>query len=366
MSQMRKTIMKTIRVKDFCTHPGPALAAEGNSSGEEFRELVVRPEFDVLYEAVRNDENSEDRLTVDFDDVYGYSHQWLEEVFGGMICFNSYPEAKAFVKFVELKCDNEPYISDIVLDIVTESMEGVEAIEKKNANVSPKNSDDVGKSEETGPRQHIYVSTENGLQQVRACKNEYRYPCWCCEWSPEFKGLRINTKLCEHGFEHGSGCGVCDINCQNLCPHGYTNAGKFCTDCIIKGNQAKKLGSFPRCTHGIITELCVTCTPTLDESGQIPADLCMHGHKKDDCSGCSLCEHGFFKRNCGVCRTCKHGVNQSGLGCDKCDTDDLDDIYFNGECWIPKTFSMVNKEETDISDDTEQDDMMEYMQWLYV
>jgi len=322
-----------IRVKDFCDTPGPALAADGNSSGEEFRELVLRPAFDILYEIVRNDEKSEERLIVDLDDVYGYAHQWLDEVFSGIILFNSYPEIKVFTNFVDVKCEKEPYLVDVIKDIIIETLEVIEEEEKKSQSDCQRNNADVARKgvEEIGPRQHIYVADEHGvLQEIIACKNDYRYPCWCCEWSPEFKGTRINTKNCEHGFENGAGCGVCDINCQNLCPHGFTNAGKFCTDCMIH-NKA------------IIT-------------GVKKDKKCIHDHKENDCSICALCEHGYFKQNCGVCRECKHGVNQSGLGCDKCDTDDVEDLYG----FIPKEFL----ESVDVGEETTNEVSVGYLESL--
>lgn len=74
---MNNNNSKVIYVKEFTLTPGPRHRWEGDYSGEEFREKVLRPSFE---EARR--ENV--KLIVDLDGTEGYPASFLEESFGGL------------------------------------------------------------------------------------------------------------------------------------------------------------------------------------------------------------------------------------------------------------------------------------------
>jgi hypothetical protein len=338
------TSNNTIFVKDFTTKPGSALAKDGLYSGEEFRESFVRPAFNTLFELVKDDEESKERLTIDMDGAYGYSHQWLDELYGGMICYSTPAEASVFGRFVVVKCDTEPYLLETIQKITGESLDYMDNLEKKNSNPNDSqkvNGEISGNNGEIGPNQHILVAGGKDTRKITACRNNFTYPCWCCEFSPDFKGtVRHYSTKCIHGFDNGAGCGVCDPECKtqeyaDICEHGWAHKGRFCRRCnpIIQKQESVK---------------------------------CSHGFKKEDCSECAtVCTHGYLKQECGVCAECPHGVNQSGLGCDKCD---YEDISFDPEdgVWKVKSFKQAAEALRNYQDEepTQEDELLTYMQGL--
>ena len=60
----------------FSKIPGGRSKSDGPNSGEEFRERVLKPEFEKLKE--------NQKLLIDFDGAYGYPTSFLEEAFGGL------------------------------------------------------------------------------------------------------------------------------------------------------------------------------------------------------------------------------------------------------------------------------------------
>ena len=71
--------MNTINIaNDFSKFPGPRYREEGDNSGEEFRERILRPRF----EAARK---TGEKLIIELDGVaFGYPTSFLEESFGGL------------------------------------------------------------------------------------------------------------------------------------------------------------------------------------------------------------------------------------------------------------------------------------------
>lgn len=64
--------------KEFSMLPGPRYQSEGDHSGEEFRERILRPRFTAAQKAG-------EKLTIDLDGVtFGYPTSFLEEAFGGL------------------------------------------------------------------------------------------------------------------------------------------------------------------------------------------------------------------------------------------------------------------------------------------
>lgn len=63
---------------DFTDTPGGRERAEGEYSGEQFREEILVPKYE---EAERKGE----KLSIDFDDCFGFGTSFLEEAFGGLV-----------------------------------------------------------------------------------------------------------------------------------------------------------------------------------------------------------------------------------------------------------------------------------------
>lgn len=70
-----------IRIKissDFSEIPSGRTVAEGEHSGEEFRDTLLIHKYEDA-------ERINDVLEIDFDDCYGFGTSFLEEAFGGMV-----------------------------------------------------------------------------------------------------------------------------------------------------------------------------------------------------------------------------------------------------------------------------------------
>lgn len=70
--------MLTINIaKDFSKSPGGRYTKEGNFSGEQFREEVLKKAFE-------DSKRRGVKLIIDLDGGYGYGSSFLEEAFGGL------------------------------------------------------------------------------------------------------------------------------------------------------------------------------------------------------------------------------------------------------------------------------------------
>lgn len=63
--------------KEFTDTPGPRYIANGDFSGEAFREQILIPKYK---QAIENNE----KLEINLDGGYGYPSSFLEEAFGGL------------------------------------------------------------------------------------------------------------------------------------------------------------------------------------------------------------------------------------------------------------------------------------------
>jgi hypothetical protein len=88
--------------KNFSTTTGPRSKAEGDFSGEAFREEILNNKFE---QAIKENK----KLIVNLDNTFGYGTSFLEEAFGGL--------ARTYGKEVVLKhigfiSEEEPYLID--------------------------------------------------------------------------------------------------------------------------------------------------------------------------------------------------------------------------------------------------------------
>ena len=83
-----------IKVRDFTEFPGPRYRKDGPFSGEEFREVQLRP---ALSDALKNG----GLVTVELDGVAGYGSSFTEEAFGGLLRSGfSYDQLKNHLQIV--------------------------------------------------------------------------------------------------------------------------------------------------------------------------------------------------------------------------------------------------------------------------
>ena len=104
---------------EFSDVPGPRFKNEGDYSGEEFRERLLKPRFDQA-------EASGEKLLVDLDGGFGYATSFLEEAFGGLARQYS-PET--VLEVLEFKSEDEPYLSSDIVRYIREAKTGAHAVQ---------------------------------------------------------------------------------------------------------------------------------------------------------------------------------------------------------------------------------------------
>lgn len=105
-------MLTIIIAKDFSDTVGGRYRAEGDYSGEQFREELLEPK---VKEAISNNE----KLLIDFDGGYGYPTSFLEESFGGLIRIGF--ESTVILNLLILKSEDNPKIIDRVKNYILEA-----------------------------------------------------------------------------------------------------------------------------------------------------------------------------------------------------------------------------------------------------
>ena len=88
--------------QEFSTIPGPRRREEGEHSGEEFLEKILKPRFQKAVEENR-------KLFVDLDGTEGYATSFLEASFGGLA--RKY-DIQLLLDAISFKSEDEPYLID--------------------------------------------------------------------------------------------------------------------------------------------------------------------------------------------------------------------------------------------------------------
>lgn len=64
--------------QDFSDTPGGRYITEGENSGEQFREKILLPKYELA-------EKQNKKLEINFDGCWGFGTSFLEEAFGGLV-----------------------------------------------------------------------------------------------------------------------------------------------------------------------------------------------------------------------------------------------------------------------------------------
>src|ERR1700730_7824265 len=88
--------------KEFTDTPGPRYRHEGDHSGEQFRDELLRPR---LLSAI----DSKGKLHINLDAAVGYPTSFLEEAFGGLAREFGGAEVEQALEFT---CNDEPYLEE--------------------------------------------------------------------------------------------------------------------------------------------------------------------------------------------------------------------------------------------------------------
>ena len=100
--------------REFSDVPGPRFRNEGDNSGQEFLEILLRPKFDEA-------EKAKKKILVDLDGGCGYPTSFLEEAFGGLARRYSHERV---LKVLEFKSDEEPYLISDIRRYIQEAITG--------------------------------------------------------------------------------------------------------------------------------------------------------------------------------------------------------------------------------------------------
>lgn len=97
--------------RDFTKTPGPRKRKDGQFSGQQFLEDLLRPRFVQV-------RDSGSTLRVNLDGVAGYPTSFLEEAFGGL--------AREFSqdivdRSIEIVCTDEPYLDQEIRRYIREA-----------------------------------------------------------------------------------------------------------------------------------------------------------------------------------------------------------------------------------------------------
>lgn len=92
---------------DFSRIPGARKPDEGDSSGEEFREKILRPK---LLEAI----NKKEKLEIDLDGTAGLGTSFLEEAFGGLIRVDQLEYETIINTMIFISKEDPEYIKEIL------------------------------------------------------------------------------------------------------------------------------------------------------------------------------------------------------------------------------------------------------------
>lgn len=104
--------MNTINIcNDFSDTPGGRYKKEGTYSGEEFRETLLLPAYEKI-------EHTQDKLTINFDNCFGFATSFLEEAFGGLV--RVHHKKNSLKKYIIISNDDET-IPELIEKYITEA-----------------------------------------------------------------------------------------------------------------------------------------------------------------------------------------------------------------------------------------------------
>ena len=104
----------TINVaKEFTLTPGGRYKAEGDFSGELFREEILKPRFLMCKE-------KEETLVVDLDGGYGYGTSFLDEAFGGLARELRDP----LTREIQIVSEEEPELIERIKEYIESGLSG--------------------------------------------------------------------------------------------------------------------------------------------------------------------------------------------------------------------------------------------------
>lgn len=100
--------MKIKIAVDFTDAPGARYYKDGDHSGQEFYETILKEAFETC-------SNNNDKLIIDFDDCYGFASSFLSESFGRL---STEFGANTVLSILEFVSEQDPLIPAQVIAII--------------------------------------------------------------------------------------------------------------------------------------------------------------------------------------------------------------------------------------------------------
>lgn len=99
--------------KDFSLYPGARYRTDGDNSGQQFYEDILKPKFNKVWK------DSKKTLLIDFDGTFGYASSFISEIFNSLV--KDFKNKKVILKKVIIKSEDDPFLIQAVKHIINEN-----------------------------------------------------------------------------------------------------------------------------------------------------------------------------------------------------------------------------------------------------
>ncbi len=99
--------------QEYTKTPGARYIADGEYSGEDFRNRILEPKY-------KDCKEKNEKLIINFDGGYGYGTSFLEESFGGMV--RKGYSSDELLKNLEFISEEEPELIEKVIKYIKEAV----------------------------------------------------------------------------------------------------------------------------------------------------------------------------------------------------------------------------------------------------
>lgn len=108
-----KELIKISIAKDFSLYPGARYRTDGNNSGQQFYEDILKPKFkNILKDEKR-------KLLIDFDGTFGYASSFISEIFNSLV--KDFKNKKVILNKIIFKSEDDPLLIQAVKHIINEN-----------------------------------------------------------------------------------------------------------------------------------------------------------------------------------------------------------------------------------------------------
>lgn len=106
-------INKLVISSQFSDSPGARYKTDGDFSGEEFYEKLLKPQLERVW-----DQESE-IVFIDFDNTFGYASSFISEVFLRVV--KDFKDKEKIRRKIEIKSEDDPFLKQAIDQVIDES-----------------------------------------------------------------------------------------------------------------------------------------------------------------------------------------------------------------------------------------------------